>query len=191
MHNGSHGSDQRIKVENVEIQLKDGYDLAELNSNGWTNEKHMLYLTSMEASFVDQLYNNNNNCTEYNSSATPKLSLTSTNNQCQFKVLSEGNWKIRGYARNANKYEMRTENGNSNESEIQTESGSSNNLLSSPWIQRLRSHNHRNNAHGHEIQPEIHDCKSEVSDQNFIDQEIEGVADSARPMKRPRSRMPR
>lgn len=35
-----------------------GSPVLDFMSAGWTDEKHTLYLNSMEASFVDQLYNN-------------------------------------------------------------------------------------------------------------------------------------
>ncbi|KAI7731089.1 hypothetical protein M8C21_001268, partial [Ambrosia artemisiifolia] len=47
----------------------------------WTDEKHSLYLRSMEASFVDQLYN-----------SLDKLSCQKQNTTSQYKVLRRGYW---------------------------------------------------------------------------------------------------
>ncbi|CAE6224069.1 unnamed protein product [Arabidopsis arenosa] len=91
----------------------------------WTNEKHSLYLKSMEASFVDQLYNslralgkneNVSELTRFGSGRKPS--------QEQFKVLHDGFWqKI---------------NVKQPENRINGRHGSSHEFLRSPWIKHYK-----------------------------------------------------
>ncbi|XP_024976932.1 uncharacterized protein LOC112514599 [Cynara cardunculus var. scolymus] len=68
-------------------------------SSEWTNEKHSLYLKSMEASFVDQLYNSFNMRSSQTQNQCSSDSLSSRRNHAntrypsgQFKVQQHGLW---------------------------------------------------------------------------------------------------
>ncbi|XP_065042938.1 cold-regulated protein 27-like isoform X1 [Musa acuminata AAA Group] len=100
-------------------------------SNGWTDEKHTLFLNSIEASFVNDLYNG-----EYHSKAflgqlsrikTHKGSCGPYENDLksgQFKVLQTGCWASLGFDGDNNHASM--ENGSLP-------------LSANPWIQHFRS----------------------------------------------------
>ncbi|CAD5333791.1 unnamed protein product [Arabidopsis thaliana] len=169
----------------------------------WTNEKHSLYLKSMEASFVDQLYNslgalgkneNVSESTRFGSGRKPS--------QEQFKVLHDGFWqKI-----NVKQPEHRI-NGR--------HGGNSHEFLRSPWIKHYKplvktqipvtdepenqvvsSSNGKKgicssgsasslkqlSSHSRD-HDQISVGEAEVSDQNFVNEGIKGENGSSKKMK--------
>ncbi|KAI4336979.1 hypothetical protein L6164_015444 [Bauhinia variegata] len=159
-----------------------------MSGTDWTDEKHSLYLKSMEASFVNQLYDSKEMLGWHspNSTTTPSG---------QFKVLRGGCWQKVNFRRN--------------NSEI-NRSNECHDLKVNPWIQHFRSSTkHRATANAlptfedsttctsqmddlsgrKEIlsasetvsMRESHMCRqdmmcsdTEMSDQNFVDEEVEG-----------------
>uniref|UniRef100_A0A2P2K4N2 Uncharacterized protein LOC105129510 isoform X4 n=1 Tax=Rhizophora mucronata TaxID=61149 RepID=A0A2P2K4N2_RHIMU len=101
-------------------------------STEWTDEKHRLYLKSMEASFVDQLYNSMD-LLGWNSQkeiSDPKFLKHVNRDSCtsssgQFKVLRQGVWQ-KVYLQNRPELQR----------DVAMETPG---LLSSPWIQRFVS----------------------------------------------------
>lgn len=160
-------------------------------SSDWTDEKHSLYLKSMEASFVDQLYDNRQ---KHLNTRTPSG---------QFKVLRGGCWQKINFKRG--------------DSQLKKADGSRS-LLANPWIQHFRSActtqvvasgdvqkndastsqaldvagnnaifcgtatSNSNQIHARYYQYLCHqdsaDSNTEVSDQNFVDEEVEGEKES-------------
>ncbi|XP_062098401.1 cold-regulated protein 27-like [Humulus lupulus] len=107
-------------------------DSTESMAAEWTDEKHSLYLKSMETSFVNELYDSMELVGEHmekeNSTRTKPSKQTHSNTRShrgQFKVLRNGNWQKINY--------VRTEPRGVNTNEIH------NALLSNPWIQHFRS----------------------------------------------------
>ncbi|XP_031267232.1 cold-regulated protein 27 isoform X1 [Pistacia vera] len=102
--------------------------VAESMSTEWTDEKHSLYLKSMETSFVNQLYNSThfldwrsdkNNVSDIIS--TSQIQRTSSG---QFKVLRGGRWQRINFQRPDFKSNKAHNSGN---------------LLASPWIRHYKS----------------------------------------------------
>lgn len=135
-------------------------------SSEWTDEKHSLYLKSMEASFVDQLYNS----LDMRSWQTQnECSSDTRSDRCpsgQFKVLQHGSWsridfKRENYARNEN-------NRPHNRPHISS---------SNPWIQHFRNGNGYRDAESPSSQekPSLTSfSNTEVTDQNFV-QEVSDI----------------
>ncbi|GJU17294.1 hypothetical protein Tco_1145260 [Tanacetum coccineum] len=137
-------------------------------SSEWTDEKHSLYLKSMEASFVDQLYNSLDMRSwqaqnEYSSDAMSDMRHhASTRPSGQFKVLQHGSWsridfKRENYARNEN-----------NRPHISS---------SNPWIQHFRNGNGHRDAESPSSQEKPSSTSfsnTEVTDQNFV-QEVPDI----------------
>ncbi|KAL1198690.1 Cold-regulated protein 27 [Cardamine amara subsp. amara] len=92
----------------------------------WTDEKHSLYLKSMEASFVDQLYNSLGALGNKENVPSTGFGSIRNSSQEQFKVLHDGFWqKI-----NVKQPEYR---GNGRLG------GGSREFLKSPWIKHYKS----------------------------------------------------
>ncbi|RWW08592.1 hypothetical protein BHE74_00033025, partial [Ensete ventricosum] len=142
-------------------------------SKGWTDEKHTLFLNSIEASFVNELYNE-----QYHSKAVQgwlsrtkehKGSTEPSMKYGQFKVLRKGCW------RNL-RFEM-----DNNHAEIENGSFP---LCTNPWIQHFRSPYILKEKHlkssdrdddiefKHICHQDSIDSSTEVSDQNFIADEL-------------------
>uniref|UniRef100_A0A0E0CWA7 Uncharacterized protein n=3 Tax=Oryza TaxID=4527 RepID=A0A0E0CWA7_9ORYZ len=170
-----------IKAEPAAGGIAQGNRILDMMSSGWTDERHMHYISSMEASFVEQLYNH-----EQNDAGNG------------FKVLRGGVWEKLKFDRTS----------------ACSRIGRKYCLPASPWIQHFRprecSSNARNDAaealvgdhesgiqtiqgrtplsHGREWEA----CKeekavgesTEVSDQNFADDEAEVDAESSKACKR-------
>ncbi|KAE8713424.1 Cold regulated protein 27, putative isoform 3 [Hibiscus syriacus] len=101
--------------------------MKESTSTEWTNEKHNLYLKSMEASFVDQLYDSTSSL-GWNSKEKFSGSKSSRKPHCissgQFKVLRGGCWKKINLERPG--FLLNKRDG-------------SHSFVGSPWIQHFRS----------------------------------------------------
>ncbi|KAF7142049.1 hypothetical protein RHSIM_Rhsim06G0050200 [Rhododendron simsii] len=97
----------------------------------WTDEKHSLYLKSMEASFVNELYSSFDLLgwrSQREHSSDPKLSGKKHASSCtssgQFKVLQSGCWGNINFARH--------------ESQLEKAEGTGV-ILANPWIRHFRS----------------------------------------------------
>ncbi|KAI8549917.1 hypothetical protein RHMOL_Rhmol06G0062400 [Rhododendron molle] len=96
----------------------------------WTDEKHSLYLKSMEASFVNELYSSFDLLgwrSQREHSSGPKLSgkkHASSRTSCQFKLLQSGCWGNINFARH--------------ESQLEKAEGTGV-ILANPWIRHFRS----------------------------------------------------
>uniref|UniRef100_A0A2P2KP92 Uncharacterized protein LOC105129510 isoform X5 n=1 Tax=Rhizophora mucronata TaxID=61149 RepID=A0A2P2KP92_RHIMU len=99
-------------------------------STEWTDEKHSLYLKSMEASFVDQLYNSmdllawKSKKQVLDPKMTQHVNCDSCTSSGQFKVLRYGGWQKIHFRRPESQRNVGNE---------------SLGLLSSPWIQHFIS----------------------------------------------------
>ncbi|KAJ7958156.1 cold regulated protein [Quillaja saponaria] len=123
----SSGPDKPIRSRSIQGTLLPD----SMPAPGWTDEKHSLFLKSMEASFVDQLYNSMDmlGCSSHKkNSPDQKLStkshVKSPSTSGQFKVLRGRCWKKVNSER-SNSHINRTY-------ECQD-------LLANPWIQHFRS----------------------------------------------------
>uniref|UniRef100_A0A0A9CU92 Uncharacterized protein n=1 Tax=Arundo donax TaxID=35708 RepID=A0A0A9CU92_ARUDO len=170
-----------IKAEPAAGGIAKGNRILDTMSAGWTDERHMLYISSMEASFVDQLHNHGHHLHNVNGNG--------------FKVLRGGVWEYIKYektnacARGCTKYC----------------------LPANPWIQHFRPRDCGSNAQSDGLEASVGDdesgtqtngerlsvshgrereaCKgynrlldetTEVSDQNFADDEVEVEAESSK-----------
>ncbi|GKV04630.1 hypothetical protein SLEP1_g16770 [Rubroshorea leprosula] len=173
--NGSH------EFAEQETTLGEDSPITESMSTEWTDEKHSLYLKSMEASFVNQLYGSMNllgsNLRNERLSGTRPSRHTHrdahTTYTGQFKVLRGGSWKKISFERP----EFRV-------------NGANRGLVASPWIQHFRSGskvhvlthpsiqgmdlygNHYDTCHSdHLCSHDLIGSDTEVTDQNFADEE--------------------
>ncbi|THG21469.1 hypothetical protein TEA_001087 [Camellia sinensis var. sinensis] len=196
-----------MTVDSVELQQSSSQvesPASESMSTEWTNEKHSLYLKSMEASFVNDLYNSFDLLgwrSQRQHSSDSKLSgqkhASTRSSSGQFKVLRGGCWGKIDFERH--------------ESQLDKADGSGV-LLANPWIRHFRpSFRHQivtssalqeksaigNPAvhvngkmaltstalaanleqfparHAHLCDDDSADSNTEVTDQNFIDDDIE------------------
>lgn len=168
-------------------------------SSEWTNEKHSLYLKSIEASFVDQLYNS----LEMQSCQTQKTSssnaITSWKNLTntripsgQFKVLQGGCWSNKKFKR---------------ENPQQKDSKRPSDSQVNPWIQHFtngRKHgamessslhekplmtatSQKNSVPDSQFYQEPGCSNTEVTDQNFVEAPTTQKANRPRNKKRTRT----
>ncbi|KAL6883363.1 hypothetical protein ACP4OV_010777 [Aristida adscensionis] len=155
---------------------KQGDQVLGLTSIGWTNERHSSYISSMEASFVEQLYGHGNHGL--------------VTNRCRaigngFKVIQEGACKNLRFERN----------------DARPQGGGIRCLPENPWIRRLRPRNVGVSRRGDGVEAPVDDDGSgtdtvrekvwthgreakahaeenptgkskEVSDQNFSEEEV-------------------
>ncbi|XP_072991389.1 cold-regulated protein 27-like [Typha latifolia] len=206
MEDGSLDRPMKSEIGGIEDE---GNQVLDSIPNRWTDEKHMLYLSSMEASFVNQLYNSEHHSKDLLGWSPKTQKLTNLprsdgNHLLQFKVLRKGCWENLKFER----AKTRVDNGNE-----------SHPLHANPWIQHFRYKNAKNHQvddfesdsqsirregqqHGKETKcstelPTCHhtnhqdliDRSTEVSDQNFVD-EVVGGAESSRTSRKKRSRKP-
>lgn len=177
-----------IKAEPAARRFAKGNRILDMMSAGWTDERHMVYISSMEASFVNQLYNHEYNANQNDSSGNG------------FKVLRGGVWEKHNFGR----------------TNASARIGDKYCLPASPWIQHFRPRDCSSNARGDETEALVGDhesgirtirgrgplshereweaCKgenlldesTEVSDQNFADDEVEVDAESSKACKKRR-----
>ncbi|KAF5468254.1 hypothetical protein F2P56_012420 [Juglans regia] len=180
--------------------------VTESMSTEWTDEKHSLYLKSMEASFVNQLYDSTDSlgfCRLSDSTYSRKKYLNTRTSSGQFKVLLGGHWKEINFDR-AVELQLKKADG-------------SKGLLASPWIRHFRSGctprvvasadlqnnvasisealdlvgnhtvfcgsdncnlKHNRACHFHLDHHDLVSSDTEVSDQNFANEEAEGEKES-------------
>ncbi|XP_040950874.1 cold-regulated protein 27 [Gossypium hirsutum] len=131
--------------------------MTESTSTEWTDEKHSLYLKSMEASFVNQLYDSMS-FLDCNSKEKSPGSKSSRKTRCissgQFKVLRGGSWKKINFERPVVQLNKRY---------------CSHSFVASPWIQHFRSGSKSRVLASCSLQDNA--SSKEVSDQNFVDEE--------------------
>ncbi|XP_065881935.1 cold-regulated protein 27 isoform X2 [Euphorbia lathyris] len=159
----------------------------------WTNEKHSLYLKSMEASFVNQLYDSMDllglqmpkEMSDRNISQQGQYNTSTSSGQ--FKVLRGGSWKRVNFQKPDSQVNVKNE---------------PHEILTNPWIQHFKparksqvtplesdaslcqatNLSEKTSASGGRATfskhsyPSYHDdlvdCNTEVSDQNFVDEDI-------------------
>ncbi|VAH86856.1 cold-regulated protein 27-like [Triticum dicoccoides] len=184
----------RPEPEPADVGIAQGNQVTNLVSAGWTDERHTDYISSMEASFINRLFNHGNNANRKDSG---------TNG---FKVLQGGAgvWKKVEFARPGACAQV----------------GAKQSLPANPWIQHFRSRDCSSSSssargdgaqtlvgdhesgirttpggtplsHGRELGAckgeNLLDQNSEVSDQNFADDdEAEVGAESSRTCKKRR-----
>ncbi|KAL6216590.1 hypothetical protein ACLB2K_009811 [Fragaria x ananassa] len=136
----------------------------ETMSTEWTDEKHSMYLKSMEASFVNQLYNSmdsrgrhthKGNLSHIKSSKQPQFNSRAASGQ--FKVLRAGCWQKINFGRG--------------EAEViceEVDSSLKKEITSAPATCLKQF----NVSHSHLTHQDMVGGNTEVSDQNFADEEI-------------------
>ncbi|KAF0892796.1 hypothetical protein E2562_017756 [Oryza meyeriana var. granulata] len=153
---------------------KQGDQFLDLISDGWTNERHSLYISSMEASFMEQLYGNEHHGLDRN----------------------------RSHAGGANGFGVHREgvcdNLRSERNDAYADDGGISSFPENPWIRRFRPRNagvsrkndgvgfsvdddesgtdmvrERVRVHGREVRSCVGEILAEVSDQNFPDEDVE------------------
>ncbi|KAJ3673217.1 hypothetical protein LUZ60_006591 [Juncus effusus] len=197
----SESSAGQVEADCREVESKDMTEAMDPTCTSWTNEKHLLYIVSLEESFMNQLYGSpfhlhfknligqNKRCSN-SSITTQNHSQTS-----QFKVLKQGCWKNMNFEER--KSRVQSPQGNNAASAISV----------SPWIRHFKSRGEtRNSNPGFEV----HTCNTEsvekgnsfdlkestsqvevsyeeVSDQNFMETESNESSESSSTHKRKRS----
>ncbi|MED6107107.1 hypothetical protein PIB30_010828 [Stylosanthes scabra] len=177
----------------------------------WTDEKHSMYLKSIEASFVNQLYDSKH---INNMPSLPRKSPSNNHNpnptSGQFKVLQRGCWQKINFERENPQQLIRNNNNNNHHHQCHD-------LTSNPWIQHYRCqskqrgssavpslqdsvtstnkvvdliHQKKNNGDSsviprqhlhlshHICHEDMLSSDTEVSDQNFVDEEVEEKKES-------------
>uniref|UniRef100_A0ACD5XLW9 Uncharacterized protein n=1 Tax=Avena sativa TaxID=4498 RepID=A0ACD5XLW9_AVESA len=180
--------DRPVKAEPLTGGIAQGNEIANLMSAGWTDEAHALYISSMEASFIAQLYNHGRNADHKNSSGGG------------FKVLRGGSWEKLKFERTGSCAPVMRKC----------------RLPANQWIQHFRPHDCTSNTRGDGAEVSVGDhesgirtvhgtaplshgrelvaCKAEnllaenteVSDQNFADDGAEVDAESSQACKKRR-----
>ncbi|KAI4321516.1 hypothetical protein MLD38_034886 [Melastoma candidum] len=138
----------------------------------WTDEKHSKYLKSMEASFVNQLYDSMEVLGwRTDKENSPNVQSRLHHNKCiystsgQFKVLRDGCWKKINFERPCS---------------VSNTCAKSHVILKSPWIQHFKSNSRPQVSASSDIgkvaasTDHCVDAK-EVSDQNFVDDDAEAT----------------
>lgn len=162
----------------------------------WTDEKHSLYLKSMEASFVNHLYGSLDvvgRHSQNNGLSRPKSSRQKhANPSGQYKVFQDGCWTKIDFKKDEPQLNKTNESGT---------------VFSSPWIKHYKSagrHQMRVNSdlQGHTTLVKQNqspasdfglchkDYVTEVMDQNFIDEDLEGGQSSSREHCTKRTKIP-
>ncbi|KAF3971508.1 hypothetical protein ACB098_01G028000 [Castanea mollissima] len=136
-------------------------------SSDWTDEKHSLYLKSMEASFVNELYDNR------------QKHLNTRNPSGQFKVLRGGCWQKVNFNRADLQLKKAADVQKNGASKSQALGLAGNNSNSSCGRATCNS----NQIHArqfHSCHQDLIDDNTEVSDQNFVDETVEGEKESSK-----------
>ncbi|OAY72295.1 hypothetical protein ACMD2_14452 [Ananas comosus] len=120
-------SEGRRGLASEESPMRSSQDM-DLMSTEWTDEKHNLYLNSIEASFISQLYSSEYSLDDFHglSPITKKDNASASNinhrSTGQFKVQRDGSWGKINFERATNHVE--------NKARL---------LTANPWIQHFRS----------------------------------------------------
>lgn len=164
-------------------------------SSEWTNEKHSLYLKSIEASFVDQLYNSldmqscqtQKTCSSYAISTWKNYA----NASGQFKVLRAGCWSKKNFRREKSQLKDadRPHVSPGNPWIQHFTNGSRHVAVAFPSLQE-RPSTTATSLHSHVPESQLHqdsDCSNtEVTDQNFVEES--SIEKAHRPRSRKRMR---
>ncbi|EPS69764.1 hypothetical protein M569_05002 [Genlisea aurea] len=138
----------------------------ELQETEWTDEKHSLYLKTMEASFVDQLYESLNRFAENNLSGSRSI-LSKNKRNRQFELwFQRCLWSGEDEVNQQNKRFRSEEDG---------EFSNSNAKVSSIFTCQLYSPNEYQSRRS----PSSIQSNAEVIDQNFTDEDIEVLPNSS------------
>ncbi|KAG8097125.1 hypothetical protein GUJ93_ZPchr0013g37221 [Zizania palustris] len=159
-----------IKAKPAAGGIAQGNRILDMMSSGWTDERHMLYISSMEASFVEQLYNHEQNGNQNDSNGNG------------FKVLRGGVWeklKLRE--------PMLARKRGENAACLQAPGSSTSGrviavAMHGVMLQRLQW------GVGGLQRRKTPDENTEVSDQNFADDEADVDAESSKACKRRKQR---
>ncbi|KAF3614912.1 putative coenzyme Q-binding protein COQ10 -like protein, mitochondrial-like [Capsicum annuum] len=162
----------------------------------WTDEKHSLYLKSMEASFVDHLYGSLDVVgwhSQNNGLSRPKSSRQKPGNPSgQYKVFQDGCWTKINFKKDESQLNK------TNESAA---------VFASPWIKHYKSAGRHQMRVNSDLQGNTtlmkqnqsppsdfglchDDYVTEVMDQNFIDEDLEGGQSSSREHITKRTKIP-
>lgn len=170
--------------------LTKGDQFLDLMSDGWTNERHSLYISSMEASFMEQLYRHDHHGLDRNRSHA--------GGAIGFRVHWEGV----------------CDNLRSERNDAHAHDGGMSCFPENPWIRRFRPRdagvNRKNDAVGFSVDDDesgtdmvrqrvrVHgreakscaggilaDKSTEVSDQNFPDEDVEVDSEPCKRRRRP------
>nr|GLL48892.1 uncharacterized protein LOC109153119 isoform X1 [Ipomoea trifida] len=156
-----HGELRNIDEQEASSTFEDSHT-TESKKTEWTNEKHSLYLSSMETSFVNQLYDSLDSFGWNSGESNPKSSRQKHSASGQFKVFRDGSWTRIDVKRDEPRLNRKEESGL---------------FLASPWIKRYRPHRHHNGTSQNQSQLPLHqdsiDSIAEVTDQNFVDEDLE------------------
>lgn len=170
--------------------------MADSTPTEWTNEKHSLYLKSMEASFVNQLYNSSDylgwrsqeHCSS-DSKYTRKMHGSARNSSGQFKVFQDGCWETVNMRRNQSK--MSKANGSrvlsGNQWIRHFRSGSKQQVVTSTDVQAEAAFATNSNrftvSHSRLIRQDSFESNTEMTDQNFVDEDVESEKATSKRMK--------
>ncbi|KAL3505201.1 hypothetical protein ACH5RR_035042 [Cinchona calisaya] len=180
-----HGQNPRIKCEEdyEETSIFLESQETESKSTQWTDQKHSMYLTSTEASFVKELCNSFSTldgCSHQEYTSESKFSRQNLNgfptHSGQFKVFKDGYWARVNFS-NFGREMPRPK-----------KADKSNHIFANPWIQHyMSSHRHQNRIsptlQGQDSLSTVADLSAfqfgcqdsigsnaEVTDQNFVDE---------------------
>ncbi|XP_060199439.1 cold-regulated protein 27 [Lycium barbarum] len=156
--------------EHEEILTMEESQYAEPKIMEWTNEKHSMYLKSMEASFVNHLYGSLDlvGLSRPNKSSRQKHA----NPSGQYKVFQDGCWTKIDFKKDEPQLNKTSE---------------SSTVLASPWIKHYKSQGRHQMRVNSDLQGNTKqnqspasdfslcqkDYVTEVMDQNFIDEDLE------------------
>ncbi|KAL8029989.1 hypothetical protein ABFX02_14G258300 [Erythranthe guttata] len=178
---GARNCDEQEETSNLVVAT-------ESKPTEWTDEKHSLYLKSMEATFVNQLYKSLN---LLSGSKSSKQNTASGGPSSQFKVLRDGCWS---------KIEFKGDREEVNQEEEGV-------LFANPWIQHYRSSSEKQPIRKVRAKDSSattlnqksarnfnlwnrNSSKKEMTDQNFNDEDIEEEKfDRVHEIKRTRTSM--
>ncbi|WVZ55715.1 hypothetical protein U9M48_006340 [Paspalum notatum var. saurae] len=170
-----------IKAAPAAGVIAKGNRILDTMSAGWTDERHMMYISSMEASFVDQLYHPQNT------------------NGNGFKVLRRGVWEYIKYEKTnarvqsgtkcclpANPWiqHFRPRDCGSDTQSDGLEASVGDHESGTQANQERLSVSHGRECEGCKGEKRLLDESTEVSDQNFADDEAEVEAESRKACKK-------
>ncbi|KAJ9567652.1 hypothetical protein OSB04_003618 [Centaurea solstitialis] len=164
-------------------------------SSEWTNEKHSLYLKSIEASFVDQLYNSLDmqSCQTQKTCSSDAISPWKNNAKAsgQFKVLRAGCWSKKNFRRENSQLKDadRSHVSPGNPWIQHFTNGSRNGAVAFPSLQEKRSTTAtslQSPVPESQLQQDSDSSTTEMTDQNFV--EYTSVEKTHKPRSRKRMR---
>ncbi|KAK7311068.1 hypothetical protein RJT34_08960 [Clitoria ternatea] len=167
----------------MENHIKGIRETQSTTTTEWTDEKHSMYIKSIEASFVNQLYDSKQMGVSFSPKGTYNDPATTSG---QFKVLRCGRWQ-----------KINFERGNPQMSRVNEPQD----LTANPWIKHYRSSSKQRSIQESATtaskvidlcEPDVRHqdllCSdTEMSDQNFVDEEVKGKRIKRSKVKRHKS----